>query len=170
MINLNYSELNIINDFLFLPNDITIESIEDEAESKEYFAHRFKLNGNNTIFRTAKITPTKTGQFVTIWKRNKEGFTEPFAYEDDFIFLMIVVRQNENFGIFIFQKNVLLKKSVISKQNNGGKRGMRVYPPWNNALNNQAQKTQQWQSEYFINLSKKDEIDLGKVKMLFELR
>lgn len=47
-----------------------ISDFENEPESKEYDACRFKLNGLNIISRKAKITPKKIGQFVTFWKRN----------------------------------------------------------------------------------------------------
>ncbi len=40
-----------------------------EAESSEYGACRLGLNYHNAVLREAKTTPTKIGQFVTIWKR-----------------------------------------------------------------------------------------------------
>jgi hypothetical protein len=46
-----------------------------ETESSEYGACHFKLNGNEIQFRVSKITPAKTGQFVTIWKRDEHGVT-----------------------------------------------------------------------------------------------
>ena len=39
-----------------------------EDESQEYGACTFRLNDLKIKFRISKITPTKTGQFVTIWK------------------------------------------------------------------------------------------------------
>ena len=44
-----------------------------EAESVEYGASRFGLDGHTIAFRVAKTTPTKIGQFVTIWKRPTSG-------------------------------------------------------------------------------------------------
>ena len=40
-----------------------------EAESVDYGACRAELDGKRLVLRVAKTTPTKTGQFVTIWKR-----------------------------------------------------------------------------------------------------
>ena len=37
-----------------------------EEESAEYGACRFSLNGQVIVFRVAKTTPTKIGQFVTL--------------------------------------------------------------------------------------------------------
>ena len=49
-----------------------LSNIEIEKESAEYAAHRFEINNLKILFRQAKITPTKVGQFVTLWKRTKE--------------------------------------------------------------------------------------------------
>ncbi len=42
---------------------------EAEAESADYGAATFALDGAPVRFRVAKTTPTKVGQFVTLWKR-----------------------------------------------------------------------------------------------------
>ncbi len=121
-----------------------------EAESAEYAAMNFQLDNRSVIFRLAKITPTKTGQFVTIWKRTADGITAPYDVEDVFDFFIIAVRKDAQAGQFIFPKAILLEQGVISQNNKGGKRGMRVYAPWDKAENKQAQKTQQWQLNYFF--------------------
>lgn len=66
-----------------------LENLAIEKESREYFAHNFELNKQKVKFRMAKITPTKTGQFVTIWKRNENGITEPHNVDDEFEFYLI---------------------------------------------------------------------------------
>ncbi|WP_316765428.1 MepB family protein [Pedobacter frigiditerrae] len=125
-------------------------NLKAEKESSEYDACTFQLNGKTIIHRTAKITPTKIGQFVTIWKRNENGQTEPFHVNDDFDLMIISTRKGDLFGQFIFPKSILLEKGIISSNKAQGKRGIRVYPPWDVTLNKQAQKTQQWQTEYFV--------------------
>ena len=40
-----------------------------EKESAEYGAYTFELAGFSIKYRVAKITPTKIGQFVTLWRR-----------------------------------------------------------------------------------------------------
>lgn len=118
-------------------------------ESNEYWACSFNINGKRIIFRKAKITPKKIGQFVAIWKRTEEGITAPYADNDAFDFMAIDVPTSGNQGLFIFPMDVLIKRKIISENGKGGKRGMRVYPPWDKALNKQAIKTQGWQTSFF---------------------
>ncbi|MEO8820835.1 MAG: MepB family protein [Ginsengibacter sp.] len=161
-----YSELELIDKLVFKTCGLDFTNVQRELESKEYFAHHFQLGGQNIKFRTAKITPTKTGQFVTIWKRNKTGITEPFDIADDIDFYIIAARQNKNFGIFIFPKLALFENKVLSGKTRDGKRGIRVYPTWDLTTNKQAQKTQLWQTKYFLDLSEDQQIDLKRAKHL----
>jgi hypothetical protein len=75
---MNSIEIQLLEKLIFKPQGIKLSNVEKEPESLEYLAHTFQLNGQIVKFRKAKITPTKTGQFVTIWKRNAEGITAPF--------------------------------------------------------------------------------------------
>ena len=164
-----HSELELIDKSVFKICGLELTNIKTEAESQEYFAHNFLLNRQNIKFRKAKITPTKIGQFVTIWKRNKKGITEPFDISDKFEFYIIMTRQNENLGLFIFPKTVLYENKILSDKTRDGKRGIRVYPTWDLTVNKQAQKTQLWQTKYFLDISPDNEIDLTKAKNLLSL-
>jgi len=137
-----------------------------EPESREYNACSFKLNTLCVIFRTGKITPTKIGQFVTVWKREGSGPTKPFDIHDNFDLFIISAKRDENFGMFIFPKPVLLKHHIISQNYIGGKRGFRLYPPWDVTINPQAKKTQQWQLEYFLEIPFDHSINITKVRQL----
>ncbi|WP_205943125.1 MepB family protein [Pedobacter cryotolerans] len=130
---------------------VSFTEFNKQKESIEYDACTFKLNGKSVICRTAKITPTKIGQFVTVWKRSENGITIPFNINDNFDFFVITTLNGKLFGQFIFPKSVLLAKGVISGENSAGKRGIRVYPPWDLTTSKQAQKTQHWQLAYFVN-------------------
>jgi hypothetical protein len=141
--------------------------LKAERESAEYGACTFTLNGMAVIHRVAKITPIKTGQFVTIWKRNEKGITEPFNISDNFNIIIITVKNNDHFGQFIFPKSALLARGIITGKTKAGKRGMRVYPPWDLVANTTAAKTQKWQLEYFIDLSDEKRINLNLVTKLF---
>ncbi len=163
------SELDRINKLVFKACGFKLSSIEAELESQEYFAANFKLEGHNVKFRKAKITPKKTGQFVTIWKRNPKGITEPFAISDTFELYVIATQQNLNFGLFIFPKRVLFENGILSDTSKVGKRGIRVYPTWDVTTNKQAQKTQLWQTAYFLEISHNNQFDLGKAKTLLNL-
>lgn len=115
-----------------------ISDFEDEPESKEYDACRFKLNGLNIISRNAKITPKKNGQFVTFWKRNGNSPIAPLDENDRFDFYVVNVRMETEFGQFVFPKNKLIKKGIISTGKKEGKRAFRVYPDWDIAKNKTA--------------------------------
>lgn len=145
--------------------DFEVTEPQPEDESNDYDAYRFYLNGKDICYRTAKITPTKTGQFVTLWKRNENGIIEPFDFSDAIDFVIISVRKNDLSGQFIFPKNILLEKAIFSTATKEGKRATRVYPPWDETTSKQAQKTQKWQLDYFYTIT--PDLDLNKFKSLF---
>lgn len=105
------------------------------------------------IIQNARITPKKIGQFVSIWKRNEAGKTQPYTEDDDFDSMIINCKRGENSGVFTFPKSVLINQNIISTKIKTGKMGMRVYPSWDTATNKQAMSTQKWQLEYFIKIS-----------------
>jgi hypothetical protein len=138
-----------------------------EAESAEYGAYSFELNGLSVRFRAAKITPTKTGQFVTLWKRIGKGPIAPFEVSDRVDFFVVSVRNGNRFGQFVFPKRVLCERGVVSTEGKEGKRAMRVYPPWDVTVSKQAQKTQQWQLGFFLEIPFDESVDIDRSKMLF---
>lgn len=135
---------------LYRPKGMAFSDWHKEAESSEYAACQYRLNDLRVLFRTAKITPTKIGQFVTIWKRFKNGPIQPYDVADSIDLFVIAVRNDENFGHFVFPKDMLCQRDIVSKNGKGGKRGIRVYPPWDIPTSKQAEKTQDWQLEYFV--------------------
>jgi len=118
----------------------------------------------------AKITPTKVGQFVTLWKRIGNGPIQPYDMEDPVELFIVTTTQGNKFGQFIFPKTILYKHDIVSKNNQGGKRAIRVYPPWDIATNKQAQKTQTWQLEYFLDASGNEPINKHRAQMLYNLK
>ncbi len=138
-----------------------------EEENIKYGANTFNLNNLFVKARTAKITPTKTGQFVTLWKRSKKGNTEPHDVLDPFDIFVINLQKDNLFGQFIFPKSALCKYGIISNGENKGKRGIRVYPPWDKTTSIQAKKTQKWQLNYFLEIYNNGETDLKKAKILY---
>jgi len=162
-------ELNYIAGIIFKPLGLEIKELISEKESQEYAAHSFTLENLNVIIRKTKITPAKTGQFVTIWKRNEQGITRPYHAKDKVDLILIATILDNNFGIFIFPRATLLKQKILSVDKIEGKRGIRVYPSWNRTINNQAKKTQLWQSEYFIDLTPDKDLDLKTIQKLLTL-
>jgi len=146
--------------------DYQINNLQIESESQEYAACTFELNGLKIKHRLAKITPTKTGQFVAIWKRNEAGITTPFNDQDEFDLLIISADSAGLSGEFIFPKAILVQHKIITKNGIEGKRGIRVYPPWDTVTNKQAEKTQQWQLPYFLQIDVNENIDLAMAKKL----
>ncbi len=142
-----------------------ISYFDVEHESKEYGACQFQINGQKAIGRIAKTTPKKAGQFVTFWKRNNKGITEPFSEKDSFHFYVINVNNESRIGQFVFPKSVLIAKGIVSTEKKDGKRGFRVYPIWDAPKNKQAKKTQQWQLDFFYEIN--SETDLKKVAELY---
>jgi len=161
-------DLILIQDILFANNDFNITQPVLENESSEYGACTFSLNNLNILFRTAKITPTKTGQFVTLWKRINKGPIQPFDVVDPIDLFVVSTRKDNHFGLFIFPKSILITKEIVSDKKEG-KRAIRVYPPWDITTNKQAQKTQKWQLDYFLEFPNSETTDSNRAKLLFSL-
>ncbi|MCX7125464.1 MAG: MepB family protein [Gammaproteobacteria bacterium] len=150
---ITHPDLQLAENLVYKKLNLSCNNIISELESKEYCAATFNLNHHRILFRISKITPTKTGQFVTLWKRINNGPTQPFDLSDLIDFVIIGVRSQENVGQFIFPKTILVQKNIFSKNNVGGKRGIRVYAPWDAANSKQALSTKKWQSEFFIDFN-----------------
>ncbi len=162
-----HPEILATQELVYKKSNLKFTGAEPEAESEEYGAHTFGLENFTIKFRVAKITPKKIGQFVTCWKRTTLGPIQPFDIEDSFDFLVVSVRSGENFGQFVFPKAVLSQKGIIAKLGKGGKRAMRVYPPWDQTTSQQAQKTQKWQCAYFLEIPSDEKIDVEHAKHLY---
>ncbi|WP_223607661.1 MepB family protein [Chryseobacterium sp. OSA05B] len=162
--------LDHVDETIFQPLGLKLLNAEEDREAKDYSGCSFTLNHLNIKFRTAKITPTKTGQFVTIWKRNGKGETAPFDSEDVFDFYLISASKDHDKGIFIFPKEILINKGIVSHGKKVGKRGIRVYPSWDLTESRHAKATQKWQTEFFLDLSQNSETYLQKAKLLFDLK
>jgi hypothetical protein len=128
--------------------------VQREAESAEYGACRFGLDGHAIAFRVAKTTPAKIGQFVTIWKRpTPESEIAPFDISDGVQFVVVDVSDAAHRGQFIFNQKLLIAKGIMSCNGKGGKRAIRVYPPWSNPTAKDAMRTKQWQTQHFLPLA-----------------
>lgn len=160
-------DLHVIEKRIFEASGLKYTPANFEAESADYHACSFSVEGRSIRYRLAKITPTKNGQFVTLWKRKANGPIQPFDLSDEIDFVVVTVKTKSELGLFIFPKEALIRHGIFSVKGKGGKRAIRVYPPWDKADSKQAEKTQQWQSEYFLDLTNNKSIDVKKCKSLF---
>ena len=162
-----HTDLMLVKELVYDKWGFDLTNFRQHTESAEYNACSFVLNDKTIQYRSAKITPTKTGQFVTIWKRNKDGITEPFDSADDIDFIIITARHGDKLGQFVFSKAVLADKGIITHKGKDGKRGIRVYPTWDTVSNKQAEKTQAWQTKYFFILENDASTELDVMRRLF---
>ncbi|MGC3943764.1 MAG: MepB family protein [Chryseolinea sp.] len=161
------ADLAILKERIYDKCGYILTNFKRSPESQEYDACSFVLEGRLVQYRASKITPTKVGQFVTTWKRNSDGVTEPFNISDEVEFIFITSKRTGELGQFIFPKSVLIERGVLSRNGKEGKRGIRVYPPWDQPTNSLAVKTQSWQTKYFISLNSNETVYLKTLKALF---
>lgn len=165
-----HRQLEFISRYLLLPNEIFIDSYYEDALNQNYNAATFKLRGSICVFRVAKLTPNKLGNFVALWKRPVEsnihlGVTVPYAVSD-FDFCLIAVEKENFSGVFIFPNSILKIKGIVSSSNDLGKRGFRLYPKWDTLTSKQAIKSQNWQLDYFIDFTDVNKINLEKFQKI----
>jgi hypothetical protein len=162
-----HSDLIATKDHVYNPCRFDCSQPLIETQNAEYGSYIFNLNALSIRFRAAKITPTKVGQFVTLWERIGNGPIQPYDISDPADFFVISTRNGNNFGQFIFPKANLLDHDIVSNNGKGGKRAIRVYPPWDKPTSRQAQKTQKWQMEYFLEIPVNTPIDCARAQMLY---
>ena len=167
-INFFHPDLKTVKELVYDQCNFDFKNPKLNPESIEYGACSFELDRKKIQYRVSKITPTKNGQFVTIWKRNQDAITEPFDVNDEIDFVVITSRSGDNFGQFIFPIKVLADKGIITQNGKSGKRGIRVYPPWDIPQNKQAGKTQNWQLNYFLSIKTDGSTNLGLAKQLLK--
>ncbi len=135
----------------------------NEPDNAEYGAALSRCGSTVSRFRVGKITPTKMGMFVAVWRRAADGSTEPFPASDSITSLIVVVREDHHFGAFTFPKDVLEQQQIVSADGKGGKRGFRVYPPWVAVSSPQAIRTQEWQCANFVEFAADTSAERGSL-------
>jgi hypothetical protein len=147
-----HNYLNRIQE-IYRPLGYFLENSILDVESEQYLGAVFLLQNKRVCFRKAKITPKKIGQFVATWTRAQDGQTRPYNVSDGVDILVIHAEAYDKSGQFVFSKEVCVKYGFFSTADQEGKRGFRVYPPWDMPTNTQAQRTQDWQLQHFLSLS-----------------
>lgn len=139
-------------DLCHLPRSV-VRTLTPEAQSSDYESGTVQLESGLWRIRTGRVTPTKPGAFVAVWRRQDGGTTAPFGADDPAVGLLVFVRESDRFGVFQFTPEHLVSLGVLSSETSPGKRGFRVYPPWYAGLNGQAARSQRAQSAAFRNLA-----------------
>lgn len=158
-------DFKMLSEKVFKVCDLQCTLPKAEVESHEYQAYTFRIGKKNIRYRLAKVTPTKVGQFVTLWKRIGNSVIQPFESTDDLDLFVVTVKNHNRIGQFVFPKDVLIRQGILAVKGVGGKRALRVYPPWDKTESKQALKTQTWQLQYFYEISEK--MDLEKIRSLY---
>ncbi len=129
--------------------NIKPKKLIDEKQNKEY--EGIKFTANQQIFRSrlAKKTPNKSGYFVVFWEKDENNQNQAYSYQETPNTVLVFVSDHSNQGVFKFPKEVLLEKGILRDGHKKGKMGIRVYPVWEQNLNKTAEKTQEWQLNYF---------------------
>ncbi|MEH6343856.1 MAG: MepB family protein [Bermanella sp.] len=167
---MSVNDLNILIEKILTPCELQCSQVKPEKESAEYDATGFKLNELAVQYRRAKITPTKVGQFVTLWKRDAHKQPiRPYQDKDSIDLAIIAARKDGQLGYFIFPLSVLCKQGIVTHDNKPGKRGFRVYPIWDKPLSKQAKKTQEWQLRHFLDLSQMHGLEVDNLQGYFNL-
>ncbi|WP_375103397.1 MepB family protein [Paenibacillus sp. RS8] len=162
-----HSDLLATQELVYNPCNLDCSDLIHEPHNAEYGAYMFNLNALSIRFRVAKITPTKIGQFVTLWERTGDGPIQPYDISDPADLFVISTRKENHFGQFVFPKAALANQDILSNKGEGGKRAIRVYPPWDTPTSRQAQKTQKWQLEYFLEIPADKPLDFLRTQMLY---
>ncbi|MBD7984244.1 MepB family protein [Sporosarcina sp. Sa2YVA2] len=163
-----YEALTYVSKMIYEPNDLLVSSVQEEKQNSKYAAGTFKISSRTVRFRVANITPTKTGQFVAFWEKDENNINQPYSYEEAPELLIITTFKNvSEFGQFIFPKEILLKKNILSSNSTKGKMALRVYPSWDSPPSKQAIKTQEWQLPYFVDMSNLNELAERKMVELY---
>lgn len=163
-----FSVLSYVSKMIYEPNKLALESVQEEKQNAAYGAGTFQIASKTVRFRVANITPTKVGQFVAFWKKDENNKNQPYSYEEAPDLLVITTFKSDNeFGQFIFPKEVILKQNILRSGSTIGKMAMRVYPSWDNPTSKQAMKTQEWQSPYFVDMSNLNKVTESKIIELY---
>lgn len=165
-----YTALHYVNKMIYEPNGLTVKLVQEEKQNAKYGAGTFQLSSRTVRFRVASITPTKAGQFVAFWEKDINNKNQPYLYEEAPDLLVITTFKNENeFGQFIFPKEVLLQRDILRSTTTNGKMALRVYPGWDSPSSKQAMTTQKWQLPYFVDMCNLNKLPLGKIYELYSI-
>ena len=161
-----HADLLAAKAFVFDPGGFVCSQPVAEAESADYGAFGFALDGQAVRFRAAKITPTKVGQFVTVWKRSGGGPIRPLTPR---------TASTSSSSAFATGSTSDSSSSRERSSANGTScrgtvragNGRSAYPPWVTTTNRRARSTQAWQVNYFLQIGEDRPADSARAQALY---
>lgn len=177
-----WNALESIDKTIYQPNNLQVTSVIEEEQNSDYGAGRFTIGSSDISgeplgievrrksvrLRVAKITPKKTGQFVTFWQKDNENKNQTYHWKASPDLLVIhTLGDNQVWGQFVFPKDILLEKNILRSDLTTGKMAMRVYPFWDKPSSNAAIATQKWQSDYFFQVLNEDILPITRILSLY---
>lgn len=96
---------------------------------------------------------SRTIQFIAFLEKDENNKNQPFPYEAAPDLLVNTTSMKNNFGQFIFPKEILIKYNVFKSSSTKGEMAMRVYLSWDHPTSKQAIRTRKWQLLYLVDLS-----------------
>lgn len=163
--NNDYISIDFLNEIPLFDYKFSLINYEFEQWNQEYEAFNFEFSGVDFKSRLAKKTPKKAGYFVAFWRKNETNKNRPFNFEESKDKLIINILDGSKKGQFVFPKELLFKKGIISSEKHKGKMAIRVYPSWEKDLNKTAISTQKWQVPYFLDFT--NGFEKEKIKELY---
>lgn len=160
-------DLACVRESLYRTADLPFSDFAPGAESKDYGACTFKIGRRRVLFRCAKITPKKAGQFVTLWKRPDSGRIAPCDLNDPVDLVVIGVRRDRRLGQFVFPKALLHAQGVLARDGHGGRLAFRLYPAWDAPPNPNAHRCQRWQLPFFLEMNPGDPLMRARARQLY---
>ncbi|WP_436860242.1 MepB family protein [Staphylococcus caeli] len=152
--------LAFIKSNLQCQNTSDLKNVKYETYNSEYESVYFQINDTTFRSRLAKKTPNKKGYFVVFWTKDENNKNRPFTYEECADKLIISIIDGQRKGLFIFPKSTLKARKLLQTEHSKGKMAIRVYPTWETELNQTAKKSQKWQTDYFVDLSRETDHQL----------
>ncbi|MDA9472355.1 MepB family protein [Enterococcus sp. 5H] len=145
--------IDYISKLIYQISQSSLENVILEEQNKDYEGAFFTIGKHSFRSRKGKRTPKKQGYFVVFWEKDTLNNNKAYDFVRAPDKLIITIFDEDKRGQFIFPKELLAEKNILSTENKQGKMALRVYPDWVTSLNKTASMTQKWQLPYFLNLS-----------------
>ena len=114
-----FNALTFAKEKIYEPNNLNVKFAEEERQNYKYGAGKFEVSGRTVRFRVAHITPTKIGQFVAMWKKDKTNKNQAFSVEGapDLLVIMTIKNKTE-WGSIYFSKTSSSKATDFKNESN----------------------------------------------------